>query len=129
MFDFIKRSRLVKRGLASGKTRRRLNKNELLHTLEFAFWVKWVIFAAFIAGLAVLIFSGQQPEPTKNFVIALLFLATAITQLWINQPKTVSQNSRVFLVFAIMLLQLAVTKLLLVVCNSGNYRFLTPEMG
>src|SRR5881409_2430336 len=27
-----------------------------------------------------------------------------------------------------MLAQLAVTKLLLVICNSGNYRFLKPEM-
>ena len=52
--------------------------------------MKWLIFAAFVAGLAFLIFSGQQPEPTKNFVIALLFFATALTQLWINQPKTFS---------------------------------------
>jgi putative nucleotidyltransferase with HDIG domain len=92
-------------------------------------WIKILIFAGFIGGLAFLVFSGQQAEPTKNFVIALLFLATAITQLWINQPKTVSQNSRVFLVFAVLLLQLAVTKLVLSICNSGNYKFLTPEMG
>src|ERR1700730_13513605 len=127
MFDFIKRSRLVKRGLASGKTRRRLNKNELLHTLEFAFWVKWVIFAAFIAGLAVLIFSGQQPEPTKNFVIALLFFATAVTQLWINQPTTFVRSSRILLVFGVIFVQLAATKFLLVLCNSGSFAFLRPE--
>ena len=127
MFDFIKRSRLVKRGLASGKTRRRLNKNELLHTLEFAFWVKWVIFAAFIAGLAVLIFSGQQPEPTKNFVIALLFFATAVTQLWINQPTTFVRSSRILLVFGVIFVQLAATRLLLVLCNSGTFALLRPE--
>ena len=129
MFDFLKRGRLVRRGLASKKTRRRRNRNELLRNLEYSGYVKVFIFAAFIAGLAFLVFSGHQREPTKNFVIALLFLATAITQLWINQPKTMSQNSRVFLVFGIIFLQLAVTKLVLVVCNSGNYRFLTPEMG
>jgi putative nucleotidyltransferase with HDIG domain len=127
MFDFIKRSRLVKRGLASGKTRRRINKNELLHTLEFAFWVKWVIFAAFIAGLAVLIFSGQQPEPTKNFVIALLFFATAVTQLWINQPTTFVRSSRILLVFGVIFVQLAATRLLLVLCNSGTFALLRPE--
>ncbi|HXX42156.1 MAG TPA: HDIG domain-containing protein [Chthoniobacterales bacterium] len=129
MLDFLKRGRLVRRGLASRKVRRRRTRNELLRNLESAIYVKVLIFAGFIGGLAFLVFSGHQPEPTKNFVIALLFLATAITQLWINQPKTVSQNSRVFLVFAIMLLQLAATKLLLVVCNSGNYRFLNPDMG
>ncbi|HXM33038.1 MAG TPA: HDIG domain-containing protein [Chthoniobacterales bacterium] len=127
MFDFIKRSRLVKRGLASGKTRRRINRNELLHTLEFAFWVKWVIFAAFIAGLAVLIFSGQQPEPTKNFVIALLFFATAVTQLWINQPTTFVRSSRILLVFGVIFVQLAATRLLLVLCNSGTFALLRPE--
>jgi putative nucleotidyltransferase with HDIG domain len=127
MLDFLKRGRLVRRGLASRKTRRRRTKNELLRTLEYAPYMKVLIFAGFVAALAFLIFSGQQPEPTKNFVIALLFLATAITQLWINQPKTVQQSSRVLLVFGVILLQLIVTKILLVVCNSGNYRVLTPE--
>src|SRR6266705_5214646 len=105
MLDFLRRSRLVKRGLASAKTRRRRASNEILRNLEFAPFVKTMIFAGFIAGLAVLIFSGQQPEPTKNFVIAILFLAIAITQLWINQPKTFAQNSRVLLVFGIIFVQ------------------------
>src|SRR5580704_17453471 len=129
MFDFLRRRRLLKRGLASKKTRRRRTRNELLRALESARYVKVIILAAFIAGLAFLIFSGQQPEPTKNFVIALLFLAIAMTQLWINQPRTFSQNSRVLLVFGTILVQLAVTKLLLVLCNGGTVRFLKPEMG
>src|SRR6202163_2453734 len=129
MFDFLRRSQLVKRGLASRKPRRRRSTNELLHSLEFAPYIKWLIFAAFVAGLALLIFSGQQPEPTKNFIIALLFFATALTQLWINQPQTFSQSSRILLVFGIIFVQLAATKLILVVCNSGTFKFLTPEMG
>src|ERR1700674_2973810 len=129
MFDFLKRGRLIRRGLASRKTRRRRARNELLQSLEYAPYVKVFIFVGFIAGLAFLIFSGQQPEPTKNFVIALLFLAIAMTQLWINQPRTFSQNSRVLLVFGTILVQLAVTKLLLVLCNGGTVRFLKPEMG
>src|ERR1044071_5539269 len=111
MFDFLKRSQLIKRGLASRKTRRRRTKNELLHSLEYAAGMKYAIFAAFVAGLAALIFSGQQPEPTKNFVISLLFFATALTQLWINQPTTFLRSSR----------------LLLVLCNSGSFSFLRPE--
>jgi putative nucleotidyltransferase with HDIG domain len=129
MFDFLKRGRLVKRGLASRKTRRRRMRSELGRNLEYASHTKLLIFAVFVGGLAFLVFSGQQPEPTKNFVIALLVLATAITQLWINQPKSFSRSSRILLVFGIILVQLAVTKLLLVICNSGNYGFLKPEMG
>jgi cyclic-di-AMP phosphodiesterase PgpH len=127
MFNFLKRSQLVKRGLASRKTRRRRSTNELLHSLEFAPYIKWLIFAAFVAGIAFLIFSGQQPEPTKNFVIALLFFATALTQLWINQPTTFLRSSRLLLVFGVIFVQLAATKLVLILCNSGNYSFLRPE--
>jgi len=127
MFDFFKRGRLVKRGLASRKRRRRRSRSELMHNLECSLQVKIFIFALFAGGLAFLVFSGQQAEPTKNYVIALLVLATAITQLWINQPKSFEQNSRILLVFSVIFVQLAVTKLLLVVCNSGSYRFLRPE--
>src|SRR5688572_18916983 len=127
MFDFLKRSQLIKRGLASRKLRRRRSKNELLHSLEYAAPVKWLIFAAFVAGLAFLIFSGQQPEPTKNFVISLLFFATALTQLWINQPTTFLRSSRLLLVFGVIFVQLAATKFLLVLCNSGSFTFLRPE--
>src|SRR5881398_2165531 len=129
MFDFLRRRRLLRRGLASRKTRRRRTRNELLRSLEAAGYVKVIVLAAFIAGLAFLIFSGQQPEPTKNFVLALLFFATAIVQLWINQPRTFSQNSRVFLVFGTIFVQLAATKLILVLSSEHAFKFLTPEMG
>ncbi len=128
MFDFLKRGRLIRRGLASRKTRRRRTRSELMARLETAAFAKVLIYSAFAGGLAFLVFSGQQPEPTKNFVIALLVLATAITQLWINQPKSFERSSRVLLIFGVILLQLAVTKLLFVLCNSGSYRFLKPDM-
>jgi putative nucleotidyltransferase with HDIG domain len=128
MFDFLRRNRLVRRGLASRKVRRRRTRNEWAESLESAAWIKMSIFAAFVAGLAFLIFSGQQPEPTKNFVIALLFLAVAITQLWINQPKTFAQNSRVLLVFGIIFVQLVLTKLVFVLCAKRTFEFLNPEV-
>jgi membrane-associated HD superfamily phosphohydrolase len=129
MFDFLKRGQLIRRGLASKKTRRRRTRNELAETLEYATWAKVLVLGGFVAGLGFLVFSGQQPEPTKNFVIALLFLATALIQLWINQPQTFSRTSRILLLFGTILVQLAVTKLVLVLCNSGNYRVFKPEMG
>src|SRR5213594_4893630 len=125
MFDFLRRRRLLRRGLASRKTRRRRTRNELLRSLEAAGYVKVIVLAAFIAGLALLIFSGNQPEPTKNFVIALLFFLIALMMLWINQPRTFSQNSRILLVFGVMLVQLALTKFIYVLCSSGVLRLQT----
>src|SRR5215212_500799 len=110
MYKFLRRNELVKRGLASGKTRRRRMPNDLVLSVEYAPLAKWGIFALFIAGLALLIFNGKQPEPTKSFVVALLFFAAAVVQLWINQPKTFARNSRLFLVFSVIFIQLAATK-------------------
>ena len=109
MIDFIKRNELVRRGLASGKLRRRRARNELLRGLEYSVGMKGVLLLGFIAGLALLIFSGNQREVTKNFVIALLFFLTALMMLWINQPRTFSQSSRILLVFGVMLVQLTLT--------------------
>jgi putative nucleotidyltransferase with HDIG domain len=127
MFDFLKRSELVRRGLASGKTRRRRSRNELLRGLEYSFGMKLALFATFIAGIAVLIFSGSQPEPTKHFVIALLFFLIALMMLWINQPQTFSQSSRILLVFGVMFVQLALTKVITAAC-ANRVLGLRPEM-
>src|SRR5947207_3211874 len=73
MFDFVKRGRLVRRGLASRKTRRRRVRNELMRNLEYSPYAKVFIFALFAGGLAFLVFSGQQPELTKNFILPCWF--------------------------------------------------------
>ncbi|MBA2242362.1 MAG: HDIG domain-containing protein [Chthoniobacterales bacterium] len=126
MFDFLRRNELVKRGLASSKTRRRRMPNELIQSVEYASYAKWVLFCLFAAGLALLIFNGEQPEPTKNFVVALLFFAAAIAQLWISQPKTFALSSRLLLVFSVIFVQLAATKIVLVLCQSRTFDILQP---
>src|SRR5438045_6945273 len=97
MIDFFKRSELVRRGLASGKLRRRRARHDVLRGLEYSWGMKGVLFTAFIAGLALLSVSGNQPEPTKNFVIALLSFLIARTMLCMNPRRTFSQQSRMLL--------------------------------
>src|SRR5437868_7767926 len=127
MIDFFKRSELVRRGLASGKLRRRRARNDLLRGLEYSVGMKGVLFLAFIAGLALHIFSGNQQEVTKNFVLALLFFLTSLMMLWINQPRTFSQSSRILLVFVLLLVQLTLTKFIVVLCQRHSFG-LQPEM-
>ena len=128
MFQFLKRNALVKRGLASGKTRRRRMPNEMAQALEYARYSRVLIFVAFLGGLAALIFTSDRPEPTKDFLVAALFFAAAAIQLSINQPTTYQRSSRLLLVFGVIFVQLAFTKLVLVLCNSATVEFLKPQM-
>ena len=131
MFDFLKRSQLVRRGLASRKTAPPSRPQRIpARGWNIRSRMKLVLFAGFICRPGCPHLSADnQPEPTKNFVIALLFFLIALMMLWINQPRTFSQNSRILLVFGVMLVQLALTKAIFVLCNSGVIRFATDDGG
>ena len=113
MLGFLERHRLIKKGLASGKVRRRRSENELAQALEAAVLPKCLIFAAFITGLAIIIFSSADSQPAKSFLVGLLITATAITYLWITHPAMFAKNSRVLLIFGVFLVHLTLLKLAL----------------
>jgi len=119
MFEFFERHRLVKKGLASQKTRRRRNRNDVLEGMESSFALKTAIFLGFVAGLAALIYGGDQAQPTEKFITSLLIFLTALAQLWINHPETYARNSRVVLVLGVCLAQIAVIKGILFLSWSG----------
>ena len=50
-----------------------------------------------------------------------------MVQLWINQPATFLRGSRLLLVFSVLFVQLAATKLILLLCQSGTVSWLRPE--
>jgi cyclic-di-AMP phosphodiesterase PgpH len=112
MFGFLDRVRLVKRGFASSKQRQKPTRIEWMRRLDADFRVKIGIFAVLGAGLTLLIASGHHPDPPKFVLISLLILTTAIGQLWINHPDTFRQNSRVALLFGVMLIHLAIARLM-----------------
>ncbi|MBV9674641.1 MAG: HDIG domain-containing protein [Verrucomicrobia bacterium] len=87
-----------------------------MRKLESNPWIQAGIFGFFILVLALLIFSGDHPDPAKYFLIGLLILSTAVAQLWINHPQTFRKNSRVGLVFGVMLFHLTLAKLVIVFC-------------
>src|SRR5581483_6714827 len=126
MFRFFEKRRLIKKGLATAKTRRRRLQNEFLNRLETGMLAKILIFGAFIAGLAALIFYGSQPQPTEKFLIALLIFLTALAQLWVNHPNSFASNSRIVLMFGTMLVHLLLTKIILVLARNGT---IDPQYG
>jgi putative nucleotidyltransferase with HDIG domain len=119
MFGFFERQRLVKRGFAASKQRRKRSESEWLDTLEHGPWAKAGVCLLFLAGLNWLIQAGLNvAQPPEKLIIALLIFLTALGQLWINHPNTFARNSRLFLIFTTMLLHLGVVKLLLVGAQS-----------
>jgi putative nucleotidyltransferase with HDIG domain len=125
----LKKSQLVKKGFACGKTRRRPVNSQLLRSLESSGQVKTLIFLGFLTGLAALIFygsggqeSGAGSAQAKQFLFALLVFFTALAQLWINHPQTFERNSRVTLMFGTILVHLLVLKVLLVLIHNGTIR-------
>ena len=118
MLGFFERQRLVKKGLASTKQRRRRTESEWLQTLEHGPLAKAAILVAFIAGLAALIYSDMRSQPMEKVFIAVLIFFVALAQLWINHPKSFERNSRLFVIFGVMLLHLAIVKLILVTADS-----------
>jgi cyclic-di-AMP phosphodiesterase PgpH len=120
MWNFFQRRRLVGKGMACGKTRRTVTDSKFTEALECAWPIRLLIFGGFVGGLAALIFTGQQEEPAKKFLLCLLIFVTAVTQLWINQPKTLGGNSRIALIFGVLLVQLAAIKIILAQAAAGN---------
>ena len=128
MLGFFERQRLVKKGLASSKQRRRRTESEFLDTLEHGVLAKIAVFVGFITALGLLIYPEGSPQPMKNVFIALLIFLTALAQLWINHPKTFERNSRLVLIFTVFLLHLALVKMVLVTADAqlGTAGILNP---
>ena len=119
MWNPFHRRRLVERGMACAKKRRQVEESPLAEALEHGMAMKAAILLLFVAGLALLVFSGQQPEPAKKFLLCLLIFVTSVAQLWVNHPATLDENSKLGLVFGVILAQLAAIKLVLTQAAAG----------
>jgi cyclic-di-AMP phosphodiesterase PgpH len=120
MFGAPDRKKLIRQGFACRKFRRKPTQNEWMRRLDSDPKVKVGIFVGFVIVLAALIISGEHPDPAKYFLIGLLIFVTSIVQLWINHPETFRKNSRVGLVYGVMLLHLSVAKLLMIFSTQGD---------
>jgi putative nucleotidyltransferase with HDIG domain len=120
MWDFFKRRRLVGKGLDCGKRRRTIGDSELAEILRSGWLLRLILLAGFVAGLAALVFAGQQDEPAKKFLLCLLIFVTAVAQLWINHPQTLAVNSRLCLLLGVLLVQLAAIKITLLQAADGH---------
>ncbi len=118
MIKFFKRSELVRKGMSCGKSRRRRPSNEVARLLEASPIAKLGVLALFLFALIALISWNGGQDTGRRILIALLVLATAVSQLWINHPLTFARNSRVLLILGVIFVQLLATKWLLVLWDT-----------
>ena len=101
-FDKIKRERLARRGLSSGKKRRTQEDRHVTESLENSFGIRLALYGALtlVAGWLVTTVPGGtfQGELLAGWAVTLVILATAILIFHFNYPTTSSRSSKTFLV-------------------------------
>ncbi len=110
MLGFFERQRLVKKGLAPQKTRRRLTESELVETLERGIVTKIVVVLAATATLIWILLLGTRSLPVETILVALLIFGTATAHLCLNRREVWARNSRLLLLFLILIGHLAALK-------------------
>ena len=104
IFDAIKRWRLARQGLSSGKKRRVHTENAAIQSLELSRWVRFSLYAIFIVGSAMLILrasfhqSGFEANPWKGVIAGSVVALTAVSLFHVAHDTSCRRNSRVILV-------------------------------
>jgi putative nucleotidyltransferase with HDIG domain len=122
--DAIKRWRLARQGLSSGKKRRIHSENPVVRALEESAWVKLALYAAFAVGCALLIFRNAAgtafaADPFKGALYGLVVSITAVVLFQVSLQGSCSRNSRVVLVFCSLVVHLMMVCLAMGLADSG----------
>jgi putative nucleotidyltransferase with HDIG domain len=98
MFSFFTRQRLIRRGLASAKWRRRLRQSEWIDSLRCGWFSRWIVVVALALVLGSLV-SGEcsQPEAVQRLVLEFLVYALAVALVWMNHRSIWNDNGRLLL--------------------------------
>ena len=109
-FDKIKRERLARRGLSSGKKRRTQEDRHVTESLESSLGVRVGLYAilAILAGWLVTTVPGGTFEGRMlaGWTVTLVILAAAIAIFHFNYPATSNRSSKTFLVIGGLLAEL-----------------------
>ncbi len=122
--DAIKRWRLARQGLSSGKKRRVHSENRLVQVLEDSFWVKLSLYALFVVGAAVLVLKSSAgtafPDDSLSGALGgLVIAATAVVIFQVSLQSSCRRNSRVVLVLGGLIIHLLMLRLMMGLVDSG----------
>jgi cyclic-di-AMP phosphodiesterase PgpH len=123
--DAIKRWRLARQGLSSGKKRRIHSENQLVRILEDSYLVKIGLYALFVVGTAVLVLKSSPgtafpDESTNGAVGGLVIASTAVVIFQVSLQSSCRRNSRVLLVLGGLIIHLLMLRLLMGLVDNGT---------
>ena len=128
--DAIKRWRLARQGLSSGKKRRVHSEHAVIQALEDSFWVKLALYATFAVGSSVLVLKASAgtafaDQPLSGALYGLIIAVTALVMFQVSLQGPCRRNSRVLLVLGgltcHLLLVMSVRGVLSLVSNGPGY--------
>ena len=117
MWDYLKRQQLQRKGLSCGKKRREQANSEWLEVVRSSPYVRGLFISLFLAGLGALV-RYLPPDSGFQFLqaglatpLVLAVLIASMVHLKLAEPDTWCHNSRVLLVYLVILLQLGLVQL------------------
>jgi cyclic-di-AMP phosphodiesterase PgpH len=123
--DAIKRWRLARQGLSSGKKRRVHCENPVIQILEDSIWVKGALYAIFAVGSGVLVLKATGGSaliddslrgPLYGFIIAV----TGIVIFQVSLQGSCRRNSRVILVLGGLIVHLLLVRAVVGLADAGT---------
>ncbi len=119
MWDYLKRQQLQRKGLSCGKKRREQANSEWLETVRSSPYIRGLFITFFIAGLGALVrylppgsgFQFLQAGSGLATPLVLAVLVVSMVHLKVAEPATWCHNSRVLLVYFVILLQIGLVQL------------------
>jgi putative nucleotidyltransferase with HDIG domain len=131
--DAIKRWRLARQGLSSGKKRRVHTESATIQSLELSQVVRFFLYLTFVVGTAVLVLrssteSAFKEKPELGTLCGLVLAIIAVSMFHLGRDASCRRNSRVILVLGGMLGHLAVVRWAVVLTGGDDvwdiHRFL-----
>ena len=123
-FDAIKRWRLTREGLSSGRKRRVHSENPVVQILEDSIWVKVALYAGFSLACVLLILKSSAgtlfaEDSFKGALGGFIIGMTAVAMFQISFQSTCRRNSRVMLVLGGMICHLLLVRAVMGFADSG----------
>ncbi|MFT4175203.1 MAG: HDIG domain-containing protein [Luteolibacter sp.] len=131
--DAIKRWRLARQGLSSGKKRRVYCENPVTQALEDSVWVKFSLYLTFAVITALMVFQASPRAffydiPYKGALYGFIIAAMAVVMFQVSLLTSCRRNSRVLLVLGSLIAHLLIVKGLMALVDHEtipeSYRFL-----